>query len=108
MISFEEFMEARAQSKKPDQIIEVKNINEVYANLLRLSLEGGAWAFSILPFSGTVSFYRYDSPSKVPDWFYDSMRTNEYPNGAIGWRGGIVPFTKAAVIRDQQRGYGRD
>jgi hypothetical protein len=38
----------------------------------------------------------------------DFMKTNEYENGAIGWKGQIVPFSQAQIIRNQQRGYTKD
>ena len=109
MKSFQDFIETRKPPTPPDHIVEIRNIEHVYELLKQYSTtEGGAWGWSIMPFSHTCRFYKYDSPSKVPFAELDFMRTNEYEKGAIGWKGQIIPFSKAQIIRDQQRGYTKD
>ena len=89
--------------------MEVRDINHIYELLKQYSLiEGGAWGWHVMPFSHECRFFKYDTPSRVPYSEMDFMRTHEYEKGAIGWKGQIVPFSKAQVIRDQQRGYGKD
>jgi hypothetical protein len=104
MGKFIEFLEETV----PNYKIEVRDGKHIYQLLIEFSLKGGAWAWSVMPFSRECHFHKYPSPSRIPDYYYDLMRTNEYPNGAIGWKGKIVSFTKGQIIRDQQRGYGRD
>jgi len=62
----------------------------------------GAWVFSILPFSHTVTFLQFKSPSSVPDYFYDLTKNR------IGHKGKIVEFSKAAKQREQKRGHSGD
>ena len=109
MKTFQDFLEARKPPRPPDHEVECQDLNQIYELLKQYSLtEGGAWGWYILPFSHTVRFYKYQSPSKVPFADMDFMRTIDHEKGAIGWKGQIVPFTLAQIVRDQQRGYGRD
>ena len=88
-----------------ETILDTATLNK---RLVELSKQhGGAWVFSIMPFSHETRFYQYKSPSKVPDHFYDLTRgIGAYPEGRIGYKGKMVGFTKAAIIREQQRGWG--
>lgn len=76
--------------------------DEVQNRLKSLSISGGAWIASRWPYSMTIHFYRFQSPCRVPDQYYDGCQ------GQIGWRGQIVQFTKAARRREQNRGFGSD
>ena len=108
-MNFTQWIEARNPPRPPDHEEEVRDAQHIYALLKQYSAtEGGAWGWHILPFSHTCRFFKYASPSRVPFDMMDWMRTNEYPQGAIGYKGQIVAFSKAQVIRDQQRGYGKD
>lgn len=75
---------------------------EITATLKRLSSQhGGAWTYHMLPFSqpgDKATFTRHESPSKVPDRLFDIT------HGRIGYKGGVTPFTKAAIIREHNRG----
>jgi len=62
---------------------------------------GGAWVFSVKPFSQQVSFRRFDSPSKVPDSFLDLT------GNLMAHKGQLRGFTSAATAREQNRGLGR-
>ena len=72
------------------------------ARLIELSItEGGAWIADVMPFSKRVTFKQYPSPSQVPDHYHDlTMNTMAY-------KGQLRGFTKAAKIREQNRGIGR-
>jgi hypothetical protein len=88
----------------------IKDTEHLHKRLKELSVkEGGAWSFSITPFSHEVTFFGAPSPSKLPDYLIEQTRQyGEYPNGRIGYKGEIVGFSKAAKIRDQNRGIGGD
>jgi hypothetical protein len=99
------------EKKKPfrwanekDRIFKViKDESELISELKSLSLKhGGAWTFSILPFSHNTYFIKFDNPSKVPDQYIDLTHDR------IGYKGKIVSHTKAARIREQNRGYSAD
>ena len=81
--------------------------DQLHEKLKELSLEhGGAWIYSIMPFqreSEPTKFLRFDSPSKVPDTYIGSSKKD-----VIGYKGKLVPFSKAAQIREQNRGYSKD
>jgi len=80
---------------------EIADENALEERLKELSIApGGAWCYSILPFAHTTTFAQFKSPSRVPDYMHDHARNR------IGWKGEIVPFTKAARIREQNRGLG--
>jgi hypothetical protein len=72
--------------------------------LIELSQDGQAWVYSVTPFSHEVTFRCFASPSRVPDHYYDLMA----PNRLMGYRGKLVTFTKAAIIREQNRGLGSE
>ena len=75
------------------------------ARLCELSrTDGGAWCYTIRPFSHTVRFVKFSSPCRVPDGLLGMQWGTA---GQIGYKGEIVPFTKAAGIREQNRGIGR-
>jgi len=95
-----------AKSKQKREII--KDTQHLHKRLKELSIkEGGAWSFSITPFSHEVTFFGAESPSKLPDYLiHETSQCGEYPNGRIGYKGEIVGFTKAAKIREQNRGLG--
>jgi len=82
---------------------EIKDTAELIKTLKSFSIKyGGAWVPSIVPFTHTTEFYKYQSPSKVPDYMFDIARNR------IGWKGKIVEFTEAAQIREEQRAYSGD
>lgn len=89
---------------KPKVVVkQMRDSAHVKKTLKELSLKhGGAWVYNVLPFSHTTRFLRFQSPSQVPDSFY------EISHNQIGWKGKIVPFSKAAQYREQQRGYSKD
>jgi hypothetical protein len=90
--------------KKVEEIEDTKQLNK---RLIELSVkEGGAWSFSIMPFSHEVHFYGADSPSKLPDYLLtESSGMGNYPRGRIGYKGKIQGFTEASYIREQNRGF---
>jgi len=78
-----------------------KNEQELNAELVAASIEyGGAWVYSVNPFSNETKLTRYSTPSKVPDYFLDLC------NNTIAYKGELRKFTKAAQIREQNRGLG--
>ena len=87
-------------------------MEDIYTTLRELSRDRrGAWVFCALPFSqpgDVVTFTQYDSLSRIPDYYCALLRTAEYPRGAIGWQGKIVSFSASTLIREQNRGIGRD
>jgi hypothetical protein len=97
-------------AKLKRKVEEIKDTAQLHKRLKELSIkEGGAWTFSILPFSHDVHFVSADSPSKIPDSYFDgTTQFGHYPEGRIGYKGEIVGFTKAARIREQNRGIGGD
>ena len=73
--------------------------------LIDLSKGGGAWVYAVLPFSkpgDNVTFYQFQNPSRVPDYFMDLTHDR------IGFGGKIVQFTKTAKVREQNRGVSGD
>lgn len=79
---------------------------QIYNRLIELSInKGKAWTFSIVPFSHNVNYYQFKNPSSVPDDFIDS---HTMIDSNISFKGKLVGFTKAAIIREQQRGYTAD
>lgn len=97
-------------AKYKKKIEEIRDTAQLHKRLKELSLkEGGAWAFVIMPFSHEVHFVGAESPSKLSDGLLDATRGNgEYPEGRIGYKGEIIGFSKAARIREQNRGIGGD
>jgi hypothetical protein len=93
--------------KKVEQI---KDTAQLHKRLKELSVkEGGAWSFDIMPFSNEVHFYRADSPSKLPDYLYESTTGfGNHPDGRIGYKGEIIGFSKSVKAREQNRGIGGD
>jgi len=80
----------------------IKDEVELLETLKALSIEhGGAWVFSIKPFSHETTFEQFASPSKVPDGFHDIT------SNTMAHKGEIRGFTKAARRREQNRGIGR-
>ncbi len=79
----------------------VENEADLINTLKNLSNEhGGAWVFCIKPFSHETEFSKFKNPSSVPDHYYDLTHNTMAYNGKI--RG----FTKAAKVREQNRGLG--
>jgi len=61
------------------------------------------WAYDHEPFSTTIHLLAFKCASAVPDDFIDLMwRTGS----KLAKNGTLIPFTKAAIIRDQNRGLG--
>lgn len=77
---------------------------QVYDKLKQLSRDGGAWVAVNKVFSRDFDFRRFDSPSRVPDRLMVSP--NPFYEPRIGWRGGLVDWTPAARIREQNRACG--
>jgi hypothetical protein len=86
--------------------MEMKTESEVKSNLVEFSKLGGAWVISILPFSRTVSFRKYKNPSSVPDYMRSLSRVGPVGDHLMAWKGVLRDFTKAAIIREQNRGLG--
>jgi len=85
----------------------VTNPKQINDRLIELSnKQGKAWVFSVMPFSHTINYYQYPNPSSVPDSFLDTHAIGI--DETIANKGRLVGFTKAAIIRDQQRGYTAD
>ena len=82
---------------------EIKDTPELNKELKVLSLKyGGAWAFSVSPFTHITTFHKFASPSKVPDHMYDISK------GRLGHKGKLVSFAEAAQQRERERGYSGD
>jgi len=80
----------------------IDNETGLEARLIALSQDhGGAWVFVIKPFSHVVQFVRFDNPSQVPDHYHDLT------GNTIAYKGKLRGFTRAAVVREQNRGLGR-
>lgn len=83
------------------KIVSEPQIYDVAAKLSRD--HGGAWVVDIPPFSQVgddVHYIQFKSPSNVPDSWKDLTKNR------IAYQGKIIPFTKAAQIREQNRGMG--
>jgi hypothetical protein len=80
--------------------------DKIKAELVKRSATlGGAWIALRMPFSNEVEYIRYASPSRIPDSLYDLCRPlGEEP--PVGYKGKLVGFTKAAIIREQNRATG--
>ena len=79
----------------------IKNEAELMNTLCQLSQKhGGAWVFTVKPFSHIVKFERFQNPSSIPEHFI-SLTQN-----TMAHKGQIRGFTKAAIKREQNRGLG--
>lgn len=86
-----------------------KDMNKVKGDVLERSKDGAAWIASVMPFSTEVRFYRFKSPSAVPDYFMDlGIKSGFGEKAQIAYNGKWVSFSKSAVIREQKRAYGAD
>jgi hypothetical protein len=84
-------------------IMQIRDTNHLLQTLKELSVkQGGCWAFSIMPFTHETHFYKYNNPSSVPDDLHDITHNR------LGYKGKIVPFSKSAQVREQNRGYSGD
>lgn len=83
------------------------NDGDLSGILMTRSISGGAWVASAVPFSPLVKLYRFESPSRVPDHFYDLATRSFGGKPVMGWKGSLRGFTEAAIIRDQNRGLGQ-
>lgn len=90
----------RKAGAKVLETTELKSTDALKSKLLELSKGGGAYVAHVV--FGSTAIYRYDSPSKIPDHFIERN-----PWG-IAYNGKFVPFSKAAQIREQNRGYSGD
>lgn len=91
------------------QIVEkdIQNQGQMERRLIAISKKyPGAWVPSIIPFSTEVHFLQFRSPSKIPDRYMDSHIPGVEIK--IGYEGKLVPFSKAAKLREQNRGVGGD
>ncbi len=80
----------------------IRDKSHLRQRLIALSLKhGGAWTFSVLPFSHTTTFVRAANPSSLPDQYIDLS------HNTVAWRGQLRGFSPAATIREQNRGIGR-
>ena len=99
-------------TSKNEVVLNIKGTKELEGKLVELSEKhGGAWVFSVTPFTHEVSFRRFSNPSSVPDEYFDLTRSkadDRHPRGRIGYKGKIVPFTEAAFLREQAKGYTKD
>lgn len=79
----------------------------IEAELVSRSVEqGGAWiAVRSGAFSSTIEYRRFASPCRVPDCLQDFCLPvlSRY---RVGYKGKLVNFTLAAIIREQNRGIG--
>jgi hypothetical protein len=75
--------------------------DEVKAKLVELSKNGSAWIAT--QGFGEVSFKEFSSPCKIPDYYIDLTWKFDRK---IGYKGKLIDFAKAAVIREQNRGMG--
>ena len=80
----------------------IKDDAALHNQMIELSKDGHAWISIIRPFSHDVTFMSFETPSRVPDRFYELSR------GEIAWKGRIRGFTKSAIIREQNRGLTSD
>jgi GNAT superfamily N-acetyltransferase len=83
------------------QEIKVSNFEQVEAFIQEAEkTQGGAWSF--FPTFGSVDIVRADSPSLIPDDYYNPSRNR------IFYKGRWQTFSPAAIIREQNRGMGSD
>jgi hypothetical protein len=74
----------------------------------RSKADRGAFLGVVRPFSHTTDIHRFDNPSKCPDHLIDLAAQLPDENHCIAFRGRLRGFTKAAQIREQNRGLGRE
>lgn len=82
----------------------IENQDALRTRLIELSQDGQAWVYSVEPFSHQVAFASFKSPSHVPDQYYDLMASDR----RIGYKGKLVPFSNATVVREQNKVVSRD
>lgn len=78
---------------------EIADTGALRQRLIELSADGQCWAYSVMPFSHTTQFVAFASPSRVPDQYVDLM-----PRNRLGYKGRLVDFSPAAIVRAQIRG----
>lgn len=84
----------------------VETFKSAADHILELS-KSDARAFVALsiPFSSEYEIRSYKSPSAVPDALADLV-IGDAKTSAIAYRGRLQGFTRAAMRREQNRGYG--
>ncbi len=81
---------------------EIRDESHLRQRLLELNREhGGAWTYSVLPFSHTTKFVRGVNPSCLPDQYIDLS------HNTVAFQGMLRGFSPAALAREQNRGIGR-
>lgn len=79
-------------------------LDAIDAKLIELSMSGGAWVASFPGFGREAVLLRFSVPSRVPDHYQQSP--NPFYEPRIAFRGKLCGFSKAAVIREQNRAIG--
>ena len=80
---------------------EIADEKALVARLIELSkTRGGAWTFSVLPFSHTVTFHGAASPSRLPDWLVDLSGKR------VAYKSKMTTFSRSALLREQNRALG--
>lgn len=80
---------------------------DVKTELVQRSKAGGAWVAVRRVFSTEWEFRCYQSPCRVPDSMIERC-SPWIADAVIGYKGRLVPFTRAARIREQNRAMGCD
>jgi len=80
-------------------VMEIADQKELHETLVSLNVKhGGAWTFTVMPFSHETRFYMFKNPSSIPDQ-YVGLSHNR-----LAYKGKIRGFAPAAIIREQNRG----
>ena len=81
------------------------SIESVKTRLLDLcNTHGGAWSFASV--FGKVWFYQAASPSRLPDYLHGETTMYGGEEGLLAYKGKLRGFTKAQIIREQNRAIG--
>lgn len=79
------------------------------AYLIELSrADCGAFLATVAPYSHTTTIHRFASPGRIPDHMVDVAAELPDRDHCIAFRGQLRSFTRATIIRDQNRACGRD
>ncbi len=95
-------MNTQEQGQQPYETLQLDSERELRAVLLKRSRElDGAWVASVLPFGGETRLYRFPNRSSIPDAFLGQTGMQER---GVAIAGKFVPWTKAQIVREQNRG----
>ena len=81
-------------------------MDAVLSRIQTLSRDGKAYVALRIPFGG-VEIKSYQSPSAIPDSVID-LAFGDPKHNAVAYKGQLQGFTKAAIVREQNRGLGNE